>query len=316
MPTTRSSSPIAACHGQRLITLAGDRRRVAAAPPRFAPPICRRPARLSGRKAGSSAAECGRDISANARILPVTSHRIHSKNGAGWTRAHPATPTDDHPARYLMKSLKHIGLAFGASIALSSAAFAQDVTVAVAGPMTGGESRLRPPDEERRRDGRADINTAGGVNGKKLALSVEDDACDPKQARSGRREDREREDAVRRRALLLVVVDPRLGSLCRRQPCSRSPPLHQSEVHRQRPVERGAGVRRPRDDQQGLVAAQYIAKNFKGKNIAILNDKPPTARVWPTRPRRRSTRRYHREDVRVLQQGRQGLQRDRLAPEA
>ncbi len=36
-----------------------------------------------------------------------------------------------------MKSLKLIGLAFGASIALSSAAFAQDVTIAVAGPMTG-----------------------------------------------------------------------------------------------------------------------------------------------------------------------------------
>src|SRR4029077_5549661 len=28
-----------------------------------------------------------------------------------------------------------------------------------------------------------------------------------------------------------------------------------------------------RDDQQGLVAAEYIAKNYKGKNIAILNDK-------------------------------------------
>src|SRR6267142_6693182 len=28
-----------------------------------------------------------------------------------------------------------------------------------------------------------------------------------------------------------------------------------------------------RDDQQGLVAAQYIAKNYKGKNVAILNDK-------------------------------------------
>ncbi|MDE2376838.1 branched-chain amino acid ABC transporter substrate-binding protein, partial [Bradyrhizobium sp.] len=28
-----------------------------------------------------------------------------------------------------------------------------------------------------------------------------------------------------------------------------------------------------RDDQQGLIAAQFIAKNFKGKNIAILNDK-------------------------------------------
>src|SRR5690606_34120095 len=28
-----------------------------------------------------------------------------------------------------------------------------------------------------------------------------------------------------------------------------------------------------RDDQQGIVAAQYIVKHFKGKNVAILNDK-------------------------------------------
>ena len=28
-----------------------------------------------------------------------------------------------------------------------------------------------------------------------------------------------------------------------------------------------------RDDQQGAVAAAYIAKNFKGKKIAILHDK-------------------------------------------
>jgi len=30
----------------------------------------------------------------------------------------------------------------------------------------------------------ADLNAAGGVLGKKLVLDVEDDACDPKQARS------------------------------------------------------------------------------------------------------------------------------------
>ena len=35
-----------------------------------------------------------------------------------------------------MKSLKLIGLALGASLALSSAAFAEDLSVAVAGPMT------------------------------------------------------------------------------------------------------------------------------------------------------------------------------------
>src|SRR3954447_20149520 len=88
------------------------------------------------------------------------------------------------PSRYLMKSLKLIGLAFGASIALSSAAFAQDVTVAVAGPMTGGESAFGRQMKNGAEMAVADINAAGGLNGKKLALSVEDDACDPKQARS------------------------------------------------------------------------------------------------------------------------------------
>ncbi len=52
-----------------------------------------------------------------------------------------------------MTSLKLIGLTLGASLALATTAFAQDTTVAVAGPMTGGEFRLRPANEKRRRDG-------------------------------------------------------------------------------------------------------------------------------------------------------------------
>ena len=39
-----------------------------------------------------------------------------------------------------MKSIKLIGLALGTSFALSTAAFADDITIAVAGPMTGGKS--------------------------------------------------------------------------------------------------------------------------------------------------------------------------------
>ena len=39
-----------------------------------------------------------------------------------------------------MKSFKLIGLTLGASLLLSTAALAQDLTVAVAGPRTGGES--------------------------------------------------------------------------------------------------------------------------------------------------------------------------------
>ena len=83
-----------------------------------------------------------------------------------------------------MKSLKLFGLAFGASIALSTAAFAQDLTIAVAGPMTGTESAFGRQMKNGADLAVADINAAGGVAGKKLALNAEDDACDPKQARS------------------------------------------------------------------------------------------------------------------------------------
>src|SRR3982074_188774 len=82
-----------------------------------------------------------------------------------------------------MKSLKLIGLALGTSLALSTAAFAQDITVAVAGPMTGGESAFGRQMKNGAEQAVVDLNAAGGVLGKKLALDVQDDACDPKQAR-------------------------------------------------------------------------------------------------------------------------------------
>src|SRR4051794_10821024 len=83
-----------------------------------------------------------------------------------------------------MKSIRLVGLALGASLALSTAAFAQDITVAVAGPMTGGESAFGRQMKNGAEQAITDLNAAGGVMGKKLALFIGDDACDPKQARS------------------------------------------------------------------------------------------------------------------------------------
>ena len=79
-----------------------------------------------------------------------------------------------------MKSLKLIGLALGASLSLSTAAFAEDITVAVAGPMTGGESAFGRQMKNGAEMAVADLNASGGLLGKKLVLDVEDDACDPK----------------------------------------------------------------------------------------------------------------------------------------
>src|SRR5436189_1934774 len=83
-----------------------------------------------------------------------------------------------------MKPLKLIGLVLGASLALSGAALAQDITIAVAGPMTGGESAFGRQMKNGAEQFVTDLNAAGGVMGKKVKLEIGDDACDPKQARS------------------------------------------------------------------------------------------------------------------------------------
>ena len=170
-----------------------------------------------------------------------------------------------------MKSLKLIGLAVGASMALSTAAFAQDMTIAVAGPMTGGESAFGRQMKNGAEMAVADINAAGGVLGKKLALTTEDDACDPKQARSVA-------EKIGSSKIPFVA-----GHFCSSSSIPASEAYADANVLQITPastnplfterklwnVARVCG----RDDQQGLVAADYIVKNFKGKNIAILNDK-------------------------------------------
>jgi branched-chain amino acid transport system substrate-binding protein len=170
-----------------------------------------------------------------------------------------------------MKSLRLIGLALGASIALSTAALAEDVTIAVAGPLTGGESAFGRQMKNGADQAVADLNAAGGVLGKKLALQAEDDACDPKQARSV---------AEKIASAKIPFVAGHFcssssipaseayadGNVLQITPASTNPLFTERKLWN---VARVCG----RDDQQGLVAAAYIAKNFKGKNIAILDDK-------------------------------------------
>src|SRR6201747_2237340 len=169
-----------------------------------------------------------------------------------------------------MKSLKLIGLALGASL-LSTAAFAQDISIAVAGPMTGGESAFGRQMKNGAEQAVADLNAVGGVLGKKLALEVGDDACDPKQARSV---------AEKFASAKIPFVAGHYcssssipaseayadGNVLQITPASTNPLFTERKLWN---VARVCG----RDDQQGAVAAAYIAKKFKGKNIAILNDK-------------------------------------------
>ena len=171
-----------------------------------------------------------------------------------------------------MKSLKLIGLALGASLALSTTALAQEmISVAVAGPMTGGESAFGRQMENGAKQAVADLNAAGGVLGKKLKLEVGDDACDPKQARS---------IAEKFAGAKIPFV---AGHYCSSSSIPASEAYADGNVLQITPAstatkftDRGLwNVARicGRDDQQGGVAGEYIAKNYKDKNVAILNDK-------------------------------------------
>lgn len=170
-----------------------------------------------------------------------------------------------------MKALNLIGLALGASVALTTAALAQDITVAVASSMTGGEAAFGRQFRNGAEQAVSDINAAGGVLGKKLVLDVEDDACDPKQARSVA-------EKIAGSKIPFVAghycssssipaseayAD---GNVLQITPASTNPLFTERKLWN---VARVCG----RDDQQGLIAAAYIAKNYAGKNVAILNDK-------------------------------------------
>ncbi|MGF6312729.1 branched-chain amino acid transport system substrate-binding protein [Bradyrhizobium sp. i1.8.4] len=170
-----------------------------------------------------------------------------------------------------MKSLKLIGFALGALIVLSTGALAEDITIAVAGPITGGESAFGRQMKNGAEMAVEQINASGGALGKTLALDIEDDACDPKQARSV---------AEKIAAAKIPFVAGHFcssssipaseayadGGVLQITPASTNPLFTERKLWN---VARVCG----RDDQQGQVAAQYITKHFKGKNIAILNDK-------------------------------------------
>jgi branched-chain amino acid transport system substrate-binding protein len=170
-----------------------------------------------------------------------------------------------------MKKTIASGFLLVAGLLWAGIAAAQDLTVAVAGPMTGDQAVFGRQMKDGAELAVADINAAGGLLGKKLKLEVDDDQCDPKQARSVA-------EKIASAKIPFVA-----GHYCSSSSIPASEAYAEGNVLQITPAstnptftERGlwntfrvCG----RDDQQGAVAGAYLAKNFATKNIAILNDK-------------------------------------------
>jgi len=170
-----------------------------------------------------------------------------------------------------MKKLILTGVALSFAAALNATTALADITIATAGPISGP---LAANGEQMRRGAEmavADINAAGGINGEKLVLEVGDDACDPKQAVAVANQ-------MASKGVKFVA-----GHFCSGSSIPASKVYEEEGILQISPAstnpkftdEGGWNVARVcgRDDAQGAVAAKFIAKNYAGKKVAVIDDK-------------------------------------------
>ncbi len=168
-------------------------------------------------------------------------------------------------------SLKTLTAAtFVASLAFAPLAHA-DITIGLIAPLTGPVAAYGDQVKNGAQTAIEEINKNGGVLGQKLVLKLGDDAGDPKQGVSVANSfvgDSIRfvvgpvtsgvaipvSDALAENGILMVT------------PTATAPDLTNRGLTN---IFRTCG----RDDQQAVVAGEYVVKNFKDKKIAILNDK-------------------------------------------
>ena len=168
--------------------------------------------------------------------------------------------------RSLLGAATTLGLAMTAATAPASA----QIQIATVGPMTGEYASFGQQMKAGAEQAVADINKAGGVLGQQLVLSIGDDACDPKQAVSVANQ------MVAKKVQLIA------GHFCSGSSIPASKVYAEEGVLQISPASTNPDYTEKgswntfrvcgRDDQQGKVAGQYLAKHFKGDKIAILHD--------------------------------------------
>ena len=163
-------------------------------------------------------------------------------------------------------------LALAVATALGVSAFAQaDVKIGVAGPMTGANAAFGEQYMKGAQAAADAVNAAGGVNGEKIVLVKGDDACEPKQAVTVAKD------------LTNQKVAGVVGHFCSSSTIPASEIYDEAGIIAITPgstnpqvTERGLSAMFRmcgRDDQQGIVAGDYIVDVLKGKKVVVLHDK-------------------------------------------
>ncbi len=161
-------------------------------------------------------------------------------------------------------------VALALSFAATNDAYAQ-VKFGLGAPITGPNAAVGTQMKNGAEQAIADFNAAGGILGEKAELAFGDDASDPKQGVSAA--NKFSGDGIK------AVVGHYNSSvsipssevyeeagIVQISPSSTNPTFTERKMWN---VFRTCG----RDDQQGAVAGNFIAKHFAGKKVAIVHDK-------------------------------------------
>jgi len=171
-----------------------------------------------------------------------------------------------------MKTLTTLGLAVGLGLALAGCGQRDDtLKFGVGGPFTGSNAAFGSQLKQGAEQAVADINDAGGILGKKLSSTLGDDVGDPKQGVSVAN------NFVAAGVKFVVghfnsgVTMPtsevyQENGILQITPASTNPRITERSMWN---IFRTCG----RDDQQGKVAGEFIAKHFKDKKVAVVHDK-------------------------------------------
>jgi branched-chain amino acid transport system substrate-binding protein len=176
--------------------------------------------------------------------------------------------------RRFMKRLVRSVILAAAFASTAGLAKAQDIKIAVVGPITGSTAALGEQMKRGAEMAVKDINAKGGVLGKKLDLILADDACDPKQAVAAAN------DVVGKGVVFVA------GHYCSSASIPASAVYNEAGVLQMTPASTNTALTDDaakkgwnnvfrisgRDDTQGAFAGKYLADHYKGKRVAIVHD--------------------------------------------
>ena len=171
-------------------------------------------------------------------------------------------------SRFLVSAACVIAMVGGASAALGK----DKIKIGLAGPFSGFAASFG---EQLKQGGKLaikHINAQGGINGHKLELIIGDDACEPKQA-----------VAVANKLVVKDKVAAVIGHFCSSSTMPASTIYAENNVLMITPASTNPKITTRglktvfrtcgRDDQQGKVAAKFIAERLQAKRVAIVHDK-------------------------------------------